>query len=58
MDVYIYIVCVLQQFEHIKFHTNLDVEQYYGYKGVNEWNSECWEKELKEHDVSSLFKLC
>ncbi|KAH1033291.1 hypothetical protein J1N35_045465 [Gossypium stocksii] len=42
---------VNQQFDYIKFHTSLDVEQYYGDKGVNEWNSECWEKEIKEHDV-------
>ncbi|MBA0752984.1 hypothetical protein Gogos_000140, partial [Gossypium gossypioides] len=39
------------QFEYIKFHTSLDVEQYYGDKGVNEWNSEYWEKDIKEHDV-------
>ncbi|TYJ02321.1 hypothetical protein E1A91_A13G219900v1 [Gossypium mustelinum] len=42
---------VNQQFEYIKFHTSLDVEQYYGDKGVNEWNSEYWEKDIKEHDV-------
>ncbi|KAB2049914.1 hypothetical protein ES319_A13G209300v1 [Gossypium barbadense] len=40
-----------KQFEYIKFHTSLDVEQYYGDKGVNEWNSEYWEKDIKEHDV-------
>ncbi|KAA3486198.1 endoribonuclease Dicer-like protein 3-like [Gossypium australe] len=33
------------------FHTSLDVEQYYGDKGVNKWNSEYWEKDIKEHDV-------
>ncbi|GMJ15749.1 dicer-like 3, DICER-LIKE 3 [Hibiscus trionum] len=42
---------VNQQFEYIKVHTSLEVEQYYGAKGVNEWNSDCWEKEIKEHDV-------
>ncbi|KAK8262028.1 hypothetical protein V6Z12_D13G228300 [Gossypium hirsutum] len=42
---------VNQQFEYIKFHTSLDVEQYYGDKGVNEWNSGYWEKDIKEHDV-------
>ncbi|MBA0728554.1 hypothetical protein Golax_001444, partial [Gossypium laxum] len=39
------------QFEYIKFHTSLDVKQYYGDKWVNEWNSEYWEKDIKEHDV-------
>ncbi|XVE97781.1 hypothetical protein REPUB_Repub03eG0048300 [Reevesia pubescens] len=42
---------VNQQFEYIKVHTNLEVEQYYGAKGVDEWNADCWEKEIKEHDV-------
>ncbi|XP_007012461.2 PREDICTED: endoribonuclease Dicer homolog 3 [Theobroma cacao] len=42
---------VNQQFEYIKLHTNLEVEQYYGAKGVDEWNAGCWKKEIKEHDV-------
>ncbi|XVF48783.1 hypothetical protein PTKIN_Ptkin03bG0216400 [Pterospermum kingtungense] len=42
---------VNQQFEYIKIHTSLQVEQYYGAKGVDEWNSDCWDKEIKEHDV-------
>ncbi|XP_022754727.1 endoribonuclease Dicer homolog 3 isoform X2 [Durio zibethinus] len=42
---------VNQQFEYIKIHTSLEVEQYYGAKGVDEWNSDCWEKEIKGHDV-------
>ncbi|KAK8543151.1 hypothetical protein V6N13_136315 [Hibiscus sabdariffa] len=42
---------VNQQFEYVKIHTSLEVEQYYGAKGVNDWNSDCWEKEIKEHDV-------
>lgn len=42
----------LQQFEVIRFHTHLKVEKYYGAKGVDDWNAECWEKEVNEHDVS------
>ncbi|KAL7001833.1 hypothetical protein U1Q18_002981 [Sarracenia purpurea var. burkii] len=42
---------VHQQFEVIKVHTNLQVEEYYGAKGVDEWNAKCWEKEINEHDV-------
>ncbi|XVF35247.1 hypothetical protein REPUB_Repub18cG0129200 [Reevesia pubescens] len=40
-----------QQFEYIKIHTNLEVEQYYGAKGVDEWNLDSWKKEVNEHDV-------
>ncbi|KAK9273139.1 hypothetical protein L1049_017946 [Liquidambar formosana] len=39
------------QFELIKIHTNFGVEQYYGAKGVDEWNAKSWEKEVNEHDV-------
>ncbi|KAK8597626.1 hypothetical protein V6N13_095026 [Hibiscus sabdariffa] len=42
---------VNQQFEYIKEHTSLEVEQYYGAKGVDEWTLDCWEKEVKDHDV-------
>ncbi|XVE70817.1 hypothetical protein DITRI_Ditri10aG0101000 [Diplodiscus trichospermus] len=42
---------VNQQYEYIKIHTSLEVEQYYGAKGVDGWNSDCWDKEIKEHDV-------
>ncbi|KAL5559568.1 hypothetical protein UlMin_035779 [Ulmus minor] len=42
---------VNQQFEVIKSNTNFQVGEYYGGKGVDDWNSESWEKEIKEHDV-------
>ncbi|KAA8546198.1 hypothetical protein F0562_003063 [Nyssa sinensis] len=42
---------VHQQFEVMKIHTNLEVEEYYGAKGVDDWNAKCWEKEINEHDV-------
>ncbi|XVF39232.1 hypothetical protein PTKIN_Ptkin01aG0019300 [Pterospermum kingtungense] len=42
---------VNQQFECIKIHISLQVEQDYGAKGVDEWNSDCWGKEIKEHDA-------
>ncbi|XAR57556.1 Ribonuclease III [Bertholletia excelsa] len=42
---------VHQQFQVIKVHTNLQVQEYYGAKGVDEWNVKFWEKEVNEHDV-------
>ncbi|CAK9137646.1 unnamed protein product [Ilex paraguariensis] len=42
---------VHQQFEVIKVNTNLHVGEYYGAKGVDEWNIMSWEKEINEHDV-------
>lgn len=41
----------LQQFEIIKNLTNLEVEEYYGAKGVDTWNLKSWEKETSDHDV-------
>ncbi|KAI8025308.1 Homeobox-leucine zipper protein ATHB-15 [Camellia lanceoleosa] len=34
----------------MKVHTNLQVEEYYGAKGVDEWNAKSWEKEINDHD--------
>ncbi|XP_061353512.1 endoribonuclease Dicer homolog 3a-like [Gastrolobium bilobum] len=42
---------VNQQFEVIRDCTDLAVEEYYGAKGIDDWNSSCWEKEIEEHDV-------
>ncbi|KAL5698311.1 helicase protein [Ranunculus cassubicifolius] len=42
---------VNQQFEVIKAQTDLNVEQYYGDKGVDEWDLTTWNKEVEEHDV-------
>ncbi|CAI9755614.1 unnamed protein product [Fraxinus pennsylvanica] len=42
---------VHQQYEEIKSHTELEVEEYYGAKGVDVWNVKTWEKEVDEHDV-------
>lgn len=42
----------LQQFEVIKVQTDFQVGEYYGAKGVDEWNAKSWEKEINEHDVS------
>lgn len=46
-----------QIFEVIKIHTGFEVEQYYGAKGVDEWNKKRWEKEVEEHDVSCFVGL-
>ncbi|PIN18423.1 Ribonuclease III [Handroanthus impetiginosus] len=42
---------VHQQYKEIKSHTELDVEEYYGARGVDDWNAETWEKEINGHDV-------
>ncbi|XP_043722965.1 endoribonuclease Dicer homolog 3a isoform X2 [Telopea speciosissima] len=42
---------VNQQFEVIKIHTNLKVEEYYGAKKIDEWSAESWEKEIRDQDV-------
>ncbi|KAB1225575.1 hypothetical protein CJ030_MR1G020790 [Morella rubra] len=39
------------QFEYIRLHTNLEVGEYYGAKGVDEWSLNSWEKEIIGHDV-------
>lgn len=47
------VICTWQQFEVIKAQTDLKVEQYYGDKGVDEWDLTCWNREVEEHDVSA-----
>ncbi|GAB2276326.1 Endoribonuclease Dicer 3a [Dionaea muscipula] len=42
---------VNQQYEVIKIHTDLRVRQIYGEMGVDEWNAQCWEKEINDHQV-------
>ncbi|XP_039124414.1 endoribonuclease Dicer homolog 3a-like isoform X1 [Dioscorea cayenensis subsp. rotundata] len=42
---------VTQQYEVIKLHTGLEVECYYGAKGVDDWNVERWEKEISSNQV-------
>ncbi|KAM4077934.1 hypothetical protein ACJW30_12G177800 [Castanea mollissima] len=42
---------ILQQFGVIKNYTDFEVEEYYGDKGVDEWNLMRWEKEINERDV-------
>lgn len=32
--------------------TELDVGEYYGALGVDDWKNENWEKEISEHNVS------
>lgn len=44
----------MQQFGVIKNYTDFEVEEYYGDKGVDEWNIMRWEKEINEHDVSLI----
>ncbi|KAI8010674.1 Homeobox-leucine zipper protein ATHB-15 [Camellia lanceoleosa] len=41
----------------MKVHTNLQVEEYYGAKGVDEWNAKSWEKEINDHDHRSFAAL-
>ncbi|TMW91530.1 hypothetical protein EJD97_014235 [Solanum chilense] len=42
---------VHQQYEVIQHHTHLGVQEYYGAKGVDEWNAESWKKETDDNDV-------
>ncbi|KAF9615049.1 hypothetical protein IFM89_021620 [Coptis chinensis] len=42
---------VNQQFQVIKSHTDLNVEEYFGEKGVDVWDSMRWETEANENDV-------
>ncbi|MCD7468517.1 hypothetical protein HAX54_006837 [Datura stramonium] len=42
---------VHQQYEVIQHHTHLAVQEYYGAKGVDEWNAESWKKETDDNDV-------
>ncbi|KAK4365008.1 hypothetical protein RND71_016366 [Anisodus tanguticus] len=42
---------VHQQYEVIQHHTYLAVQEYYGAKGVDEWNAESWKKEIDDNDV-------
>lgn len=46
---------VWQQYKVIKNSTTLEVEEYYGAKGVDEWTRSCWETEANTHDVSLIF---
>ncbi|KAL5056162.1 hypothetical protein RYX36_036844 [Vicia faba] len=36
---------------NIKHNTDLQVEEYHGAKGVDTWNFESWQKEVKDNDV-------
>ncbi|XP_068323627.1 endoribonuclease Dicer homolog 3a-like [Pyrus communis] len=42
---------VTQQYKVIKNSTTLEVEEYYGAKGVDEWTRSCWETEANTHDI-------
>lgn len=42
---------VNQQYKFISNHTGLQVGEYCGAKGIDEWNVKIWEKEISEHDV-------
>ncbi|XP_019164958.1 PREDICTED: endoribonuclease Dicer homolog 3 [Ipomoea nil] len=42
---------VHQQYEAIKCHTKLQVQEFYGAKGIDAWDGKTWEKEVNDHDV-------
>lgn len=42
---------VHQQYEVIRHHTQLAVQEYYGAKGVDDWNVEKWKTETDDNDV-------
>nr|GLL32084.1 endoribonuclease Dicer homolog 3 [Ipomoea trifida] len=41
---------VHQQYEAIKCHTKLQVQEFYGAKGIDDWDGKTWEKEVNDHD--------
>lgn len=47
----------LQQYNNIKHQTDLQVEEYYGAKGVDTWNLKTWEKEISDNDVCLFINL-
>ncbi|XP_020528007.1 endoribonuclease Dicer homolog 3a isoform X1 [Amborella trichopoda] len=42
---------VTQQCEVIKIHTNFRVMDYHGAKGIDEWNKQCWDREINSQEV-------
>ncbi|KAK4401130.1 Endoribonuclease Dicer3a [Sesamum angolense] len=36
--------CTWQQYKEIKSHTELDVQEYYGARGVDEWSAKIWRR--------------
>ncbi|KAL1188633.1 Endoribonuclease Dicer-like protein [Cardamine amara subsp. amara] len=42
---------VKQQCCEIRAHMNLNVEEYFGAKGVDKWTSQRWDEEVSKHDV-------
>ncbi|KAJ3678564.1 hypothetical protein LUZ60_002367 [Juncus effusus] len=45
------VVLVHQQYEEIKSQTSVEVEKYYGLKGVDTWTAENWKKEISQNQV-------
>lgn len=45
------VLLVQKQFKEIQSKTELLVEEYYGARGVDDWNSQIWDKEINNHDV-------
>lgn len=44
-----------QQYAVIKSQTELEVEEFFGAKGIDDWNKETWEKEINANDVSLVW---
>ncbi|XP_020097206.1 endoribonuclease Dicer homolog 3a-like [Ananas comosus] len=42
---------VIQQYEVIKIHTDLGVENYHGAKGADSWTAEFWQQQLSTYQV-------
>ncbi|KAK1367977.1 endoribonuclease Dicer-like [Heracleum sosnowskyi] len=42
---------VHQKFKVIKDYTELEVDEYYGARGIDFWNGTSWEKEINQNDV-------
>ncbi|KAL8107399.1 endoribonuclease Dicer homolog 3-like [Apium graveolens] len=42
---------VHQKYKVLKDHTELEVDEYYGARGIDFWNGTSWEREINQNDV-------
>ncbi|KAF3773196.1 Endoribonuclease Dicer-like protein 3b [Nymphaea thermarum] len=47
----VHLVNQVKQYSVIKTHTDLHVAEYYGAKGIDDWDLGCWQKETCEKEV-------
>lgn len=50
-----FVVCLTQQAEALKRHTDLKVGMYWGSMGVDYWDASTWKQEVDKYEVSFPF---